>query len=124
MIRKFMLVAAGFLVGTFATLNISTSLSKPPEAPSYAIEDLRKLATTIELIKRVYVKPVSDDKLIADAISGMVSGLDPHSNYLDEETFKEIRIQTAGKFGGLGIEVSMDEDGFVFYKGRLKRSHI
>ena len=113
MIRKFMLVAAGFLVGTFATLNISTSLSKPPEAPRYAIEDLRKLATTIELIKRVYVKPVSDDKLIADAISGMVSGLDPHSSYLDEETFKEIRIQTAGKFGGLGIEVSMDEDGFV-----------
>jgi carboxyl-terminal processing protease len=63
-------------------------------------------------IKRNYVEPVEDKKLINEAISGMLSGLDPHSAYLDADAFKELQVGTQGEFGGLGIEVGM-EDGFV-----------
>ena len=61
---------------------------------------------------RDYVEPVSDDKLIKEAINGMVHGLDPHSDFLDAEAFKDLQISTQGKFGGLGIEVGV-EDGIV-----------
>ena len=63
-------------------------------------------------IKQDYVEPVDDHKLLRDAIRGMLSGLDPHSAYLDEDEFKELRVGTSGEFGGLGIEVGM-ENGFV-----------
>ena len=63
-------------------------------------------------IKANYVEPVEDKKLITEAINGMLTGLDPHSAYLDQEAFKELQVGTQGEFGGLGIEVGM-EDGFV-----------
>ena len=63
-------------------------------------------------VKRDYVEPVADKKLITEAINGMLTGLDPHSAYLDQEAFKEMQVGTQGQFGGLGIEVGM-EDGFV-----------
>ena len=63
-------------------------------------------------IKTNYVEPVDDKKLITEAINGMLTGLDPHSAYLDQEAFKELQVGTQGQFGGLGIEVGM-EDGFV-----------
>ena len=59
-----------------------------------------------------YVEPVEDKKLITEAINGMLTGLDPHSAYLDQEAFREMQVGTQGEFGGLGIEVGM-EDGFV-----------
>ena len=63
-------------------------------------------------IKTNYVEPVEDKKLITEAINGMLTGLDPHSAYLDAEAFRELQVGTQGQFGGLGIEVGM-EDGFV-----------
>ncbi len=63
-------------------------------------------------IKPNYVEPVEDKKLITEAINGMLTGLDPHSAYLDPDAFKELQVGTQGEFGGLGIEVGM-EDGFV-----------
>src|SRR5215831_6164302 len=63
-------------------------------------------------IKSDYVEPVSDEKLIKEAINGMVHGLDPHSDFLDAEAFKDLQISTQGKFGGLGIEVGV-EDGAI-----------
>src|SRR5690606_35887080 len=63
-------------------------------------------------IKTDYVEPVEDKKLINEAINGMLTGLDPHSAYLDAEGFKDLQVGTQGEFGGLGIEVGM-EDGFV-----------
>ena len=63
-------------------------------------------------IKSDYVETVPDDKLIKEAINGMVRGLDPHSDFLDAEAFKELQVSTQGKFGGLGIEVGV-EDGIV-----------
>jgi carboxyl-terminal processing protease len=63
-------------------------------------------------VKADYVEPVEDKKLLENAIRGMLSGLDPHSSYLDKDEFKELQEGTTGEFGGLGIEVGM-EDGFV-----------
>jgi carboxyl-terminal processing protease len=76
------------------------------------IDELRTFTEVFSRIKADYVEPVDDKKLLRDAIQGMLSGLDPHSSFLDPEAFKEMRVGTEGEFGGLGIEVTM-EDGFV-----------
>ncbi len=75
-------------------------------------EELRTFTDIFGRIKRDYVEPVSDKKLLEDAIKGMLSGLDPHSAYLDIEQYKGLKEGTSGQFGGLGIEVTM-ENGFV-----------
>jgi carboxyl-terminal processing protease len=79
---------------------------------SLPVEELRQFADVYGAIKAHYVEPVEDKKLITEAISGMLTGLDPHSAYLDAEAFKELQVGTQGEFGGLGIEVGL-EDGFV-----------
>ncbi len=76
------------------------------------LEQLKQFSEVYSRIKHDYVEEVDDKKLITDAISGMLSGLDPHSAYLDEEAFTELRVGTSGEFGGLGIEVGM-ENGFI-----------
>jgi carboxyl-terminal processing protease len=75
-------------------------------------DELRTFTEVFGRIKRDYVEPVSDKKLLEDAIKGMLSGLDPHSAYLDMEQYKDLKEGTTGQFGGLGIEVTM-ENGFV-----------
>lgn len=75
-------------------------------------EELQAFTDVFSRIKSDYVEDVDDKKLLEDAIRGMLSGLDPHSSFLDTEEFKELRIGTTGQFGGLGIEVGM-ENGFV-----------
>jgi len=100
-----------------AVLALSGSLSLHAKEPSEAtaslpIEELRVFAEVFSRIKQDYVEPVEDRELLRDAIRGMLSGLDPHSAYLDEEEFNELRVGTSGEFGGLGIEVGM-EDGFI-----------
>jgi carboxyl-terminal processing protease len=76
------------------------------------MQDLRAFAEIFGRIKQDYVEPVDDHDLLEYAIRGMLSGLDPHSSYLNEEEFRELQVGTSGEFGGLGIEVGM-EDGFV-----------
>lgn len=76
------------------------------------IEQLQNFANVINNIKLHYVEPVDDKELFENAIRGMLSGLDPHSSFLDESDFEDLKTVTSGKFGGLGIEVTM-EDGFV-----------
>ncbi|MCF6282687.1 MAG: S41 family peptidase [Candidatus Polarisedimenticolaceae bacterium] len=76
------------------------------------IKALRMFADIFGRIKSDYVEPISDEKLLEYAIRGMLSGLDPHSAYLDEKSFKQLQEGTSGQFGGLGIEVGM-EDGFI-----------
>jgi carboxyl-terminal processing protease len=83
------------------------------ETPSsIPLEELRAFSNIFQRIKEDYVDEVSDKDLLRSAIKGMLSGLDPHSSYLDKDAFKELEIGTSGQFGGLGIQVSM-EDGFV-----------
>lgn len=96
-------------IGMGTQLNAMAQKSASSPLP---IAELRQLAEVFGLIKSDYVEPVDDKKLLTEAISGMVSSLDPHSAYLDKKSFKELRESTQGKFVGLGIEVGM-EDGYV-----------
>ncbi len=110
-LQKFSLIMTGVLAGVLISLNFSASADRSAIAP-LPVEELRAFADVFNAIKQGYVEPVEDSKLINHAISGMLSGLDPHSAYLDVESFRELREGTQGEFGGLGIEVGM-EDGFV-----------
>lgn len=76
------------------------------------LEELRRFGEVFDRIKKAYVEPVSDSKLIEDAVSGMLIGLDPHSTYLAPNEYSELQIQTSGQFGGVGIEISQ-EDGII-----------
>ncbi len=82
------------------------------EKKKLPMQELRAFAEIFGRIKQDYVEPVDDRKLLEYAIRGMLSGLDPHSSYLDADEFKELQVGTSGEFGGLGIEVGM-ENGFV-----------
>jgi len=82
------------------------------EEQDLPMQELRAFAEIFGRIKEDYVEEVDDRELLEHAIRGMLSGLDPHSAYLNPEEFKELQVGTSGEFGGLGIEVGM-EDGFV-----------
>jgi carboxyl-terminal processing protease len=103
-------VAVGALAGALTTLQFQ-AVARGGFAP-LPLEEMQQLAAAFSMIKSEYVEPVDEKKLITDAISGMVSGLDPHSQYFDKKTFKEFREGTSGKFVGIGIEIAM-EDGLV-----------
>src|SRR5712692_11342341 len=72
------------------------------------LEELRAFTEVFNKIKADYVVTVEDKKLLEEAIQGMLAGLDPHSSYLDAEGFRDVRVETEGQFGGLGIEVTME----------------
>jgi carboxyl-terminal processing protease len=110
-LKQLGLVMTGVFAGVMISLNFSANADKTALAP-LPVEELRAFADVFNAIKQGYVEPVDDKKLITDSIGGMLSGLDPHSAYLDAEAFKELQVGTQGEFGGLGIEVGM-EDGFV-----------
>jgi carboxyl-terminal processing protease len=112
--RHFGLVIFGVITGVMLSLNFSANADKETQRVLHPlpIEELRAFTEVFGRIKSDYVEPVEDKKLITEAINGMLTGLDPHSAYLDMDAFKELQIGTQGEFGGLGIEVSM-EDGFV-----------
>ena len=109
-IKQAGLVLSGVCVGVMISLTMATSANRELAGNSLPVDEVRNLADVFNSIKQHYVEPVDDKKLIRDAISGMVSGLDPHSAYLDEEAFRDMQISIKGEFGGLGIEVTM-EDG-------------
>ena len=110
MLQKTGLIMTGVFAGVLISLNFSANADRT--TLPLPVEELRAFADVFSAIKQGYVEPVEDRKLINHAISGMLSGLDPHSAYLDAEGFKELQEGTQGEFGGLGIEVGM-EDGFV-----------
>ena len=110
-IKSFGLVFVGAIAGILISLNFQAIGQLATRAP-LPVEELRSFSEVFGAIKQNYVDPVEDRKLITEAINGMLAGLDPHSAYLDAEAFKELQVGTQGKFGGLGIEVGM-EDGLV-----------
>ena len=109
-LKQISLIGIGVVFGAALSLNFSAIADREPEP--LPIEDLRAFTEIFGKIKSDYVEPVEDKKLITEAINGMLAGLDPHSSYLDAEAFKDLQVGTQGEFGGLGIEVGM-EDGFV-----------
>ncbi|WP_028536999.1 S41 family peptidase [Paludibacterium yongneupense] len=109
--KKLALIVAGALAGGVLTVSIQALADKDANAP-LPLNELRTFAEVFGRIKQDYVEPVEDKKLINDAIKGMLTGLDPHSDYLNPDEFKELREGTQGEFGGLGIEIGA-EDGLV-----------
>src|SRR6184192_1868899 len=110
-LRSIGFILVGSVAGVLISLNFQAIADRAALAP-LPIEELRAFTEVVDAIKKNYVEPVEDKKLFTEAINGMLTGLDPHSAYLDQEAFKELQVGTQGQFGGLGIEVGM-EDGFV-----------
>ena len=103
-------IAIGAMAGALTTVQLQ-AVARAGMAP-LPLEELQQLAAVFGMVKTDYVEPVDEKKLITDAISGMVSSLDPHSAYFDKKSYKEFREGTSGRFVGVGIEITQ-EDGLV-----------
>ena len=103
-------VALGVVAGALTTVSLQT-VARNAMTP-LPLEELQQLANVFGMVKSDYVEPVDEKKLITDAIAGMVSSLDPHSQYFDKKAFREFKEGTSGKFVGVGIEITQ-EDGLV-----------
>ena len=112
--QKFGLLLIGAVAGVMLSINFSAIADKETNKTMLPlpVEELRALSEVFGRIKTNYVEPVEDSELITEAINGMLTGLDPHSAYLNKDAYNELQIGTQGEFGGLGIEVTM-ESGFV-----------
>ena len=113
--RYTLVLLLGIFVGAGVTLDMTVLAERAPtkdDLSSLPMDELRTFTEVFARIKSDYVEPVEDKKLLEDSIQGMLAGLDPHSAYLDADSFKDVRVETEGQFGGLGIEVTM-ENGFV-----------
>ena len=107
--KNILWVSFGAMAGVVVTWQLSATAQQSASLP---LDELRLFSTVFGSVKRDYVEPIDDKKLITDAVKGMVSSLDPHSAFLDSKDFSEMQEQTQGKFAGLGIEIS-SEDGLV-----------
>lgn len=112
LLEKVGLVGLGLVAGVAVSVHFAAIAEKDTLATPLPVEELRAFTDVFSQIKNNYVEPVTDKTLFTGAINGMLNNLDPHSAYLDEDAFKDLRIGTQGEFGGLGIEVGM-EDGLV-----------
>ena len=110
-LEKFTLILSGAIIGILISINLPVFADKT-KSTNLPIDELRTFSEVFGKIKSDYVEPVEDKRLINEALNGMLSGLDPHSTFLDKDNFKDLQQGTSGEFGGLGIEVGM-EDGFV-----------
>jgi carboxyl-terminal processing protease len=106
------LIGLGMVVGIAATCAGLTFAETPAPDSTLPFEGLKTFSEVYGRIRQDYVEDVPDSKLLENAIRGMLEGLDPHSTYLDQEQYNELKVGTTGQFGGLGIEVGM-ENGFV-----------
>ncbi|MHB8746521.1 MAG: S41 family peptidase [Gammaproteobacteria bacterium] len=112
MTRNSLILSLGVVLGVSVSIGTGVLAGKPDNAQLLPLDELRTFTDVFARVKNDYVEPVADKVLLENAIRGMLAGLDPHSAYLDENEFKELQVGTSGEFGGLGIEVGM-EDGFV-----------
>ncbi len=107
-------LALGLAIGVGSTAGHRVWADRDPSdaLANLPLEELRLFTDVFDRIKRDYVEEVDDKTLIESAIRGMLTGLDPHSSYLDEQAYRDLQTGTSGEFGGLGIEIGM-EDGFI-----------
>src|SRR5262245_42858970 len=98
-LRSIGLILIGVVAGVFISLNFE-AIAQRAARSGLPIEELRAFTEVFGAIKSNYVEPVEDKKLITEAITGMLTGLDPHSAYLDADAFKELQVGTQGEFGG------------------------
>jgi carboxyl-terminal processing protease len=114
MMRKTSLLFLGALAGVLTTLLITQPRallvgSAARAAVSDTYRELNLFGDVFERVRADYVERPDDSKLVESAINGMLAGLDPHSSYMDPKSFRDMQVQTRGEFGGLGIEVTMEE---------------
>jgi len=107
--KRFAFVGLGMAAGFAAALLVFPAAHRANDS---AYRQLDLFSDAFERVRADYVHPVEDGQLVTSAIEGMVSGLDPHSSYMDAKAFADMKIQTKGQFGGLGLEVTM-EDGLI-----------
>jgi carboxyl-terminal processing protease len=109
--RKLSLVFMGALMGAGATALVSQNnlLSSAVAASAETYRQLSLFGDVFEKVRTDYVEKPDEAKLIESAINGMLTGLDPHSSYMDPKSFRDMQVTTRGEFGGLGIEVTMEE---------------
>src|SRR5690349_22676901 len=117
MMRKTSLLVLGALAGVLVTLIITQphallAGSAARAAVSDTYRELNLFGDVFERVRSDYVEKPEDSKLVESAVNGMLSGLDPHSSYMDAKSFRDMQVQTRGEFGGLGIEVTQ-EDGLI-----------
>jgi carboxyl-terminal processing protease len=110
-LRSVGLIGTGAIAGVLVSLGISAYAFRDTRG-QIPLEEIRQFSEVFGAVKQNYVEPVDDKKLMQEAISGMLSGLDPHSAFLDADAFKDMQSSTQGEFGGLGIEVGA-EDGVI-----------
>lgn len=109
--RNILILTIGLVIGVMISIGQGVHADRNSAAP-LPLDELRTFTEVFANIKNYYVEPVEDSELLDNAIRGMLTGLDPHSAYLDKDEYTDLKVGTSGEFGGLGIEVSM-EDGFV-----------
>ncbi len=102
----------GTLLLMLLGLSVNAHGADGADPSALPVQDLRLFSEIFAKIKADYVEELDDSQLLRDAVEGMLHGLDPHSVYLDPETFREVNIETRGEFGGLGLEVTL-EDGTI-----------
>src|ERR1700730_482813 len=117
MMRKTSLILLGAAAGAALTLLAPQPLlvfgrSCAKAAGAHTYKQLSLFGAVFERVRSDYVEKPDDGKLVETAINGMLTGLDPHSSYMDAKSFRDMQVQTRGEFGGLGIEVTM-EDGLI-----------
>ncbi len=100
--------AVAFLAAPALAQNKAADPKAPGGDKSELYQQLNLFGDVLERIRRDYVEPVEEKQLIENAINGMLSALDPHSSYMNPKSYKDMQVQTKGEFGGLGIEVTMD----------------
>ncbi len=113
MVRKIGLLFLGVVIGAMGVVAMNHSLSQTSSANAAGVDTYRQLSIFGDIFERVrssYVTEPSEEELVENAIKGMLTSLDPHSSYLNTKDFSEMRQQTSGKFGGLGIEVTMENE--------------
>ena len=106
--REFRLTALCAVLLIFTSVSVSADTDR-----SDTYRQLKLFGDVFERVRADYVEDVTDEQLIESAIRGMLAALDPHSSYLDEKSFGDMQVQTRGEFGGLGIEVTLDDNGLV-----------
>ena len=113
MIRKLSLLLIGALMGAGLVVTLSVASWEATGTANAASSDtyrqLNLFGDVFERVRREYVEIPDDDKLIASALNGMLTSLDPHSSYMSPDSFEDMTVETQGEFGGLGIQVTMDK---------------
>src|SRR5579875_4028920 len=105
--RKFLLIGISTFALGAAAMAYADQQVRAPSAETYKMLEL--FGDVLTEVDRQYVVPVDNKKLVQAAIDGMLTSLDPHSGYSDPEAYDEMRVQTRGDYGGLGLQVSSDE---------------